>query len=573
METYQWVDKEYDAAAPDLYRSAPIRLVIVMLAMLVMGANIDWGTAVLWAFSVVIPNAWDYWESRPQAFGRPKGVWARVVRIAAVVASSAAWAAAPVILWTSGDAALRLVALGLLGTLLIVAQSYSFKSRLRTFTFGALPALAFIVLPSTLEGISDVKRLTIAFCFCLGLVYLLFDVRRNVANARALEAAQTESREQKEAAVAANLAKSSFLAMMSHELRTPMNGVLGMAQALTLTGLDDRQARHVEMLIRSGKGLMSILDDILDISKVEAGKLELEVIPFDLHELGQRVVDLWSETAGAKGVDLVYDLASDAPRWVSGDPTRLRQVLVNLVSNAVKFTGQGEIRLSIRPATAGSYDISVADTGVGIPEVQQARLFQPFIQADTSTTRRFGGTGLGLAISRQLVTLMGGRIDLASKEGKGSTFTIQVPLPPAEAVEIWPKAERKTDLAGMRLLVVDDNAINQAVAQALLESVGAVVAVAGDGREALNRLSVDSFDAVLMDIHMPGMGGLEALARIRAGETGATDIPVIALTADAMPGIDETLLDAGFDDVVSKPFGPEELTTKLAGCWRSPKST
>ena len=369
-------------------------------------------------------------------------------------------------------------------------------------------------------------------------------------------------------AVAANRAKSSFLAMMSHELRTPMNGVLGMAHALTLTELDPRQASHVDMLVRSGTGLMSILNDILDISKIEAGRLELETIAFDLPDLGRRACDLWTEPASAKGVRLAYEVDPRTPQWVAGDPTRLRQIMLNLISNALKFTQEGEVRLAIRPLEtidgATRIEIAVSDTGVGITPQQQAKLFQNFVQADASTTRRFGGTGLGLAICKQLATLMGGDIALESQEGVGTTFRVTVALEMAEAVDDEIVEAEAMGLEGLRLLVADDNAINQAVARAILEAASAVVTTVGDGIDALEALRGEAFDVVLMDVHMPRMDGLEALQQIRAGAAGRCDIPVIALTADAMAGVDAELLARGFDAVESKPINPAALIRTVA---------
>ncbi|MBP6545287.1 MAG: response regulator, partial [Phenylobacterium sp.] len=380
-------------------------------------------------------------------------------------------------------------------------------------------------------------------------------------NAEALESAQRE-------AVEANQAKSAFLAMMSHELRTPMNGVLGMEHALKQTRLDDRQAAQVEMLIRSGDGLMAILNDILDVSKIEAGKLELEEIAFDLSEVGARVIDLWRETASAKGLALSYELAPGAPRWLAGDPNRIRQIMLNLVSNALKFTQDGEVRLTVRPVIAqgedtARFEIAVSDTGIGITPDQQARLFQSFAQADAATTRKFGGTGLGLAICRQLTDLMGGEITVESEPDRGSVFRVTLELPRADAVDLAEPEAESGGLSHLTLLVAEDNPINQAVVRAVLEAVGARLETANDGVEALDMLRERTFDLVLMDVHMPRMDGIEALRRIRAGETGDARQPVIALTADAMPGEDQTLMAHGFDDVQPKPIQPMALIAAI----------
>jgi len=555
------LDDSFDSLARDVRRLAPVRLIWTLVFGVTLIVNVGWAVGLMWTVAGSCVVAWGHLANGPASEGTNLPAW-RLNRLAALAGSSAAWTSMAVIYWFTGDVVFQLLALAVLGSFLILAQSYSFKSQPAVIAFGVLPALAFILLPIAFGGFSGFKLVSLGLGLALALLYLFLEVRQNIANARMLREAQAELREQKEVAIAANQAKSSFLAMMSHELRTPMNGVLGMAHALTLTKLDRRQASHVDMLVRSGKGLMSILNDILDISKVEAGKLELEIIAFDLHELGQRVHDLWTEAASSKGVRLVYDLAPDVPQWVSGDPTRLRQIMINLVSNALKFTSEGEVRLSIRWAGDDGCEIAVSDTGPGIPEAQQARLFESFAQADVSVTRKFGGTGLGLAICKQLVTLMEGEIQVVSREGEGSTFSFCVRLPPAEALEVCEDEETDSALTNLRILVADDNIINQAVARAILESVGAIVVAAGDGREALDRIRGEAFDVVLMDIHMPKMDGVEALQHIRA-DRALAQLAVIALTADAMAGVERELLAAGFDDVAPKPINPAQLVAKI----------
>ncbi len=373
---------------------------------------------------------------------------------------------------------------------------------------------------------------------------------------RQVEERTAQLSEQTTLALAANAAKSKFLAMMSHELRTPMNGVLGMAQALKLSPLNADQTDQVEMILRSGDSLMTILNDILDVSKIEAGKLDLEVTAFDLIGLGQGVHDLWIHLATEKGVALTYEVDPETPRWVLGDSTRVRQIMLNLVSNALKFTQVGRVKIRIAPHMAG-VRIEVSDTGIGMTPEQQRRLFQSFTQADVSTTRRFGGTGLGLSICKQLSELMGGDVSLVSAAGDGSTFTVLLPLfatEPPEAEPVGDDALNAPPLASLRTLVVDDNPINLAVARAILEAVGADITTAADGLEGLELLRSAHFDVVLMDLQMPRLGGSEAIVQIRSGGAGPRDIPVIALTADVIGGADEALLKLGFDAVETKPI-------------------
>ena len=371
--------------------------------------------------------------------------------------------------------------------------------------------------------------------------------------------------DQKRAAEAANHAKSSFLAMMSHELRTPMNAVLGMAHALDMSDLNPRQREYVRTLVRSGDGLMVILNDVLDLAKIEAGKLEMAPAPFNLHETLLKARDLWAQSAADKGVALVCDLSPALPRWVTGDVTRVRQIVLNLLSNAVKFTDAGEVRLTAGLEAGGSHVVlTVSDTGPGIDADTRDRLFQGFTQGDSSTARRFGGTGLGLAISRDLAHLMGGDIQLDDRRNQvGASFTFTAALPPTEA----PVEKARMVLAGhfpLRVLVVDDNAVNQAVARALLEALGASVACVGSGSESVASVQTELFDLVFMDIHMPGMSGAEALQKIRGLGGMTARVPVIALTADAMAGERERLLALGFDDYLSKPISPAALIAVLA---------
>ncbi|MCK5911705.1 MAG: response regulator, partial [Caulobacter sp.] len=391
-----------------------------------------------------------------------------------------------------------------------------------------------------------------------GLLFYMLDAARQLRAAnQALERAQ-------DAALEASEAKSAFLAMMSHELRTPMNGVLGLTHALRGARLEGRHARYLEMIEKSGQGLMTILNDILDLSKIEAGKLELDVAPFDLRDLLDHVGVMWSETARGKGLALTLEIDPATPEWVLGDVARVRQILLNLISNAVKFTDDGGV--TVRAASvAGRVVLSVSDTGVGMTDEQRARLFSPFVQGDRSIARRFGGTGLGLAICRHLADLMGGEVAVESAPGRGSTFTVTLPLAPAENPSpVEPEAGEHLDFTGVRVLVVDDNAVNRTVARAILEAVGASVLTADDGRGALERLNAEPVDLVLMDVHMPGMDGVEAVRRIRAGEAGRADLPIIALTADAMVGDAERLLAQGFDDAHPKPIAPAGLLATVA---------
>jgi PAS domain S-box-containing protein len=372
----------------------------------------------------------------------------------------------------------------------------------------------------------------------------------------------------------ANAAKSQFLAIASHELRTPMNGVMGMLGALEETPLTDEQKSRVSVALASANALLVILNDILDMSKIEAGRMEVETEPFEIRALVASVVNLNAQQAEEKGLALDTDIAAEVPRLVSSDAGRIRQVLVNLVSNAVKFTSHGRVTLAVAPAQVkGDEDVrlrfSVTDTGIGIPLDKQSQVFGKFNQLDASYTRRFGGTGLGLSISQSLAGLLGGTLSFESRVGKGSTFWLELPVKHATRAPASAATEPQVALSQMRILVADDNQINQLVARSMLEALGQNADFVENGLEAVIAAQSTQYDIILMDLSMPVLDGLEATRRIRSLGPRYEKTPILALTAHAGQAQRSDCSKAGFNDVLTKPI-PRSLLHATLARWQAP---
>ena len=398
---------------------------------------------------------------------------------------------------------------------------------------------------------------------------------RNGQLAAALHAERAlvaELRAAKEAAETSSRVKSQFLANMSHEIRTPMNGVLGMIELLLTTELTPRQRHYAETVQRSGETLLDVINEILDFSRIEAGRLEIEAVEFDCRQAVDDVVNLLSERASRKGLVLMHRTERNVPRAVIGDPSRVKQILTNLVGNAIKFTEHGEVRVTLsvaeREGDTCVLRFEVKDTGIGIAPEALNHIFDAFSQADGVQRHRYGGTGLGLTIARQLAQMMGGTIGVDSMPNRGSTFwfTIRVPaLAGAGSTEAANADDPVPSSFRGRVLLAEDNMVNRELAVAMLEAAGVEVVVASDGREALQALAEGGIDVVLMDCQMPEMDGFAATRAIRAGEAGCDPrVPIVALTANAMEGDRERCLECGMDDYLSKPFKAPQLYAILA---------
>lgn len=556
-------DERLDEVAADIRRLAPSRMVSGFLAAGVVGIGLGYPTALAWLASFLAAEGLAMLATRNFGRGRPGGRADRAAFMYAAIPVNGSWAALAALLWLDGPAQLKVAAVAIWCGQLVFMQQYRHQPLALLVLSGLAPIVSLIVFPFLFMAGADPATQTMRWSLALLIAITVNVALRNRAAARRMDELTRGLRDERERAVEAARAKSTFIAVTSHELRTPMNGLLGMAHALERSKLTAAQRQQVALMIKSGDSLMQLLNDVLDLSRVEAGKVELAPETVDPRAIVSDVVDAWRDAAEAKGLQLFARYDTEVPEWVRADPLRIRQVLTNLVSNAVKFTAEGHVRVSVS-AEGELIRFSVCDTGPGVPAEAADRVFDSFTQADETISRGYGGAGLGLTISRSLARQMGGDLVLRPSPS-GACFMLSVRAPSASAPAA-PETEPEVDdesLDRIHVLMAEDNAVNQLVVRTMLEPAGVVLTVVENGQEALEAMTQQHYDCVLMDINMPVMDGVTALEAIRAGRAGDPALPVIALTASAMAGDRERFLELGFDDHLGKPVKPMDLITAI----------
>lgn len=560
--------EELDRAAEVGKRFAPGRMIAASLVAAGLAVNVGLPTALAWSAASACCELALQLSTRKllASAGRE---WLRMSYLSAAVSNAIIWAVISAVLWNIPGPASPFFCLIAWASLLINASSFSFESPLAFWALVLPVALAITIVPVANPKFSEANQVFVVLGSLLLLFYGVLNAKRNMAAGQSVRYSNCQLENALVQAEAANAAKTAFLAIMSHEIRTPLNGVIGMSQAMERDALPDKQRGRLTVIRESSEILLSLLNDLLDLSRIEAGRLELENGVIDIVALIQSARAMFSALSAEKDVSLEVEVAPEADGFWEGDPARVRQIVHNLVSNAVKFTGRGAVRIIVDRSRDG-LRIRVVDTGPGIPSDRMHALFDKFVQADASTTRRHGGSGLGLAICRELASLMGGSVTAESVIGKGSTFTLLLPLVRAEAAaptppeEVFVVSHDQSMNSELRILAAEDNPVNQQVLETLLGELGLDLTIVSDGKQAVEAVLSRDFDLILMDVQMPVMDGLSAARAIRANEAqGSRRTPIIALTANAMTHHVAEYLNAGMDGFTAKPIHLSQLLAEM----------
>ena len=561
-------DEALDRTAVETRKQAGVRAAIGVIVFLSGLTAIPLPELLVWAVMYVTGDL-TLWIATSPSNQRRRPVVFRSLRLAATLLSTCAWVTIGALWWMSPGEYAKAVGVGFIAGVLLYVVRGCHRSLAQLLVSGLPPVFGLIILP-LIGGFTTAKTGLIA-SLALLVMYAVSSAINAWSGFRRLQRTTLELVQKQQEAEAASVAKSEFLANMSHEIRTPLNGVLAMAHVLHRADLPPREKEAAGLICTSGEMLERLLSDVLDLAKVEAGQMTLEAAPFDAGDLVRGLVALSRMRAEEKRVGLDVEVDPAAEGYYLGDSVRVRQVLNNLVSNAVKFTTEGQVHVRLGLTPEGALRFEVSDTGVGFDPAMKARLFDRFEQADGSITRRFGGSGLGLAISRSLVDMMDGSLDCDGRPGAGARFWFDLPL--ARSHDAEPLAETPAEVVAeaaesrpLSLLVADDHPTNLKVVEIILAQTGVKVTAVTDGQQAVAAHAVHGFDLILMDMQMPVMDGLTAVALIRAAEaqSGGPRTPIIMLTANAAPEHVAAGKAAGADRHMTKPYSPVVLLSAIA---------
>jgi len=556
-------DSDFDRSAP-LTRAQARERVSLSVAVLAVSWIAVGPVALSWWVLLLVAEAM-LWRATDPAFMARDARAARTLRLAASTLSSSAWSFCALLMWFAGSQVSSLMAVALLAAIAIFIIGACHETPIHMIASGSPPALGLLILPFSMSAPLG-ERVLLASSMALLVFFAASSIIRAHRTHIRLKETRSQLEQQTRSAQAANRAKSEFLANMSHEIRTPLNGVLAVSEALSRTRLSAQQRHMLGLVSSSGMVLQQLLSDLLDLARIETARMEIHPVPFHLRQALMDVIQLHAPAGEAKGLSFVLDFDDAVDGWVLGDLVRFKQVLTNLVSNAVKFTEAGTVTVRARPApSTGGFEFSVEDTGVGFTPETRERLFHRFEQADSSITRRFGGSGLGLSICGQLVELMNGDLTCESEPGRGSVFRFTLPLPPCGGAAEATAAPLARLTRRLRVLVADDHPTNRKVVELVLSQADVDLVMVEDGAQAVEAVGTASFDAILMDMQMPVMDGLTATRAIRRLEDaeGRRRTPIIMLTANALPEHVEQAMAAGADHHIAKPLKTAELLEAL----------